>query len=458
MLYHISRGFFAAFLLSFGIFTPAMAQWVLKDSPSVAPESIEAIIALHSKEGQPGASIAVVKDGAVAYNGAFGLANVEHGITNRPSTVYNIASMAKQFTAFAIAQLVLENRLSLDDDIRRHLPEIGDLGNKVSVRNLIHHTSGLKDELGLLVLSGWRYQDTITNEDVLNLASRLESLDQTPGDYHIYSNTNYSLLASIVQRITDTPFDTWMKNNVFTPLGMSSTMFVSSPNTLIADRATGYEDDSGQLTVRPVYWYEMGPGSMYTTVEDISLWMLAMLDPSDEHGETFKIMSQRGLLNNGDSTDYAFGIVHGTDVNLETLSHGGSIPGYRSHMTVYPSLNFGVVVLSNSSDMSPSAITSQIADLHVADERTFVETSAEGPRMMMITTEDLAANPTGSYDADPESYDAFEGTYSLQTAPGDEDDFLLRRPLLIERDGERLLVSFGEPPGIPMSPIATNRF
>ena len=271
---------FSLVLLSLMILSDAKGQWVSKDeqASNSPPTTYDELLHHYHTEAAPGAAIAIVENGAMTFSGEFGQSNLELSTPINRSTVFNAGSLAKQFTAYGIAQLVVDGTISLDDDVRLFLPEVANLDDPVLIRHLVHHTSGLKDQLGVLVLSGWRYTDTITSEDVLQMTSRLEELDQIPGSAHIYSNTNYSLLAQIVERVTDVPFPEWIDDTIFRPLEMHNTSIVSSPTQIIPGLADGYENtDPSSLEKQPIYWYEVGPGSLYSTAEDLAKWIAQLM-------------------------------------------------------------------------------------------------------------------------------------------------------------------------------------
>ena len=176
-----------------------------------------------SKEGSPGAAVAIVKDGEIIYKQGYGLANLEYDIPNSPSTVFHIASVSKQFTCFAALLLAEEGKLSMDDDIRKYIPEVPDFGKTITLRHLANHTSGLRDQWNLLALAGWRLDDVITKEHIMKLVVKQQDLNFDPGEKYFYCNTGYTLLAEAVSRISGMSFAEFTKKRIFEPLGMEST-------------------------------------------------------------------------------------------------------------------------------------------------------------------------------------------------------------------------------------------
>src|SRR5688500_18768574 len=174
--------------------------------------------------GSPGCTVAVYQDGRTVLSRAYGMANLDHDVRLTPSSIFHVASVSKQFTAAAILLLAQDGKLTLDDDIRKHVSELPDFGKTITIRHLINHTSGIRDQWSLLGLAGWRYsRDLITDEDVLSLLSRQRELNFTPGERHLYSNSGYTLLAVIVNRASGKSFRDFTDERIFKPLGMTNT-------------------------------------------------------------------------------------------------------------------------------------------------------------------------------------------------------------------------------------------
>ena len=178
---------------------------------------VDQLFAVWDQNDVPGASVAIVMDGEIIYSKGYGSANLEYNIANQPNTVFHIASVSKQFTAFSITLLADQGKLSLDDDIRKHLPEIPDFGYVITIRHLVHHISGLRDQWNLLALAGWRLDDVITKDHILKLISKQQDLNFVPGNEFLYCNTGFTLLAEIVARVSGKPFEIWSDENIFEP-------------------------------------------------------------------------------------------------------------------------------------------------------------------------------------------------------------------------------------------------
>lgn len=317
----------------------------------------------------PGGVVAVVQDGKLVFARGYGLANLEHGIPNSPATTYHMASVSKQFTAFAILLLAQQGKLSLDDDIRKHLPELHDFGTPITIRHLVHHTSGLRDQWTLWAMAGGRLDDVITQNDLLNLIQRQRELNFAPGSEHMYSNTGYTLLAEIAARVAREPFGVWMKRTVFDPLGMTHTQIFDDHERIVKGRAESYRrnEQTGQWVKSVLSYANRGATSLFTTAPDLALWLDNFRTGKVGGAALIEQMKQRGVLNRGDTLGYAFGIVHGKQRGLATIGHGGADAGFRTGVTYFPELNAGIIVLGNDASFNPGRIGNDMAEAFFAE-------------------------------------------------------------------------------------------
>ena len=203
-------------------------------------EKIDQMMFLNTSK-TPGASIAVMKEGKLVFSKGYGMANLEYDIPVDNSTIFHIASVSKQFTAFSILLLAEDGKLNIDDDIRKYIPEVPDFGKTITLRHLANHTSGLRDQWNLLVMAGWRMDDVITTEQVLKLISRQESLNFEPGDEFLYCNTGFTLLAEVVARVSEMSFAEFTEKRIFAPLGMKSSLFYDDHEKIVKNRAYSYQ-------------------------------------------------------------------------------------------------------------------------------------------------------------------------------------------------------------------------
>jgi CubicO group peptidase (beta-lactamase class C family) len=214
----------------------------------------------------PGCAVGVMRDGALVFAKGYGLADLEHGAPITPKTTFYIGSVSKQFTAMTVAHLARQGKLSLDDEVRKHVPEVPDFGTPMTVRHLIHHTSGLREKWSLLALSDWRECDLVTLGDILDLIHRQRTLNFRPGDEHLYSNTGYDLLAVLVERVAGKPLREAAQEAFFSPLGMKDTVFGDDRTRIVPRRAVAYEPrEGGGFVIDMPNVETVGSGGLYTT-------------------------------------------------------------------------------------------------------------------------------------------------------------------------------------------------
>lgn len=297
-----------------------------------------------------GLAIGVYRDGEALYEKGFGLADLEHGTTNTVDTVFHIASVSKQFTAFAIKLLERRGELSLDDDIRQYLPRVPDFGKTITIRHLIHHTSGLRDQWLLLNLSGQSFSDHLTQEQILNLVERQRELNFSPGSAYSYSNTGYTLLAEIVSRVSGQSFREFTASNIFEPLGMKSSFFHDEVSELVPGRAHSYHwDDAEQQWENVLLSYEtVGATSMFTTVRDMARWARNFSSPSIGGRDLVAEMLVPGELTGDAELRYASGLIEDQVLGHRMFMHGGADAAFRSLFAYLPESELVVVVLANT--------------------------------------------------------------------------------------------------------------
>jgi CubicO group peptidase (beta-lactamase class C family) len=383
------------------------------------------LFAAWDKPGSPGGALAVVQDGKLVYQHGYGMANLEYGIAITPATIFDVASVSKQFTAFAVQLLAHERRLSLDDHVRKYLPELHDFGKTITIRHLLHHTSGLRDQWNLLFLAGWRNPDVITEEDVLNLVWRQEELNFEPGAEHLYCNTGYTLLGLIVKRISGRSLDEFCQERMFKPLGMNDTHFHDDNRTIVPGRSYSYSPKpGGGFANSPLQYATVGAASLFTTVQDLARWDRNFGDARVGGPEVVARMFERGKLNNGEELNYACGLELGEHRGLKTVKHNGGSAGYRSSIVRFPEQRFTVIVLLNLSSFAPEAMAMKVADLYLSDKLApRVPAAGRKPK-----------SPT-EVSVDPKVYDAYTGHY--QTSEGRVVTFSTEKGRLMLHEGRR---------------------
>jgi CubicO group peptidase (beta-lactamase class C family) len=333
-------------------------------SPSA---KVDKLFAGVDKKDSPGAAVLVIQGGKVVHRRGYGAADLEHDIPITPSTVFDIASVSKQFCGLAVAMLIKEGKLSLDDDVHKHLPWVPDFKKKITIDHLLHHTSGIRDWPGTLALAGWSFEDVLSFEHILKMVRHQRELNFAPGSRHMYSNTGYNLLAAVVQEVTGKTFRQWTEENIFDPLGMKDTHFQDDHDEVVKNRARSYRRRGSGFRCVGNQLTAVGSSSLFTTIDDLSKWILNF-ETRKVGGEAIDLMHQRGVLNNGKQIGYAFGLGIGSYRGLETVRHGGSWAGFRTHLVRFPKERFAVVVLENLAGANAGRHAMQIADIYLGDK------------------------------------------------------------------------------------------
>ena len=324
---------------------------------------VDEIFAKWNSNKTPGAAVAVVKDGKIIYKSAYGMANLEYGIPNSTETIFHIASVSKQFTVFSILLLAKEGKLSLEDDVRKFIPDVPDFGKTITLRHLANHTSGLRDQWNLLALAGWRLDDVITKDHVLKLVSKQKDLNFEPGDEYLYCNTGFTLLAEVVAKVSGKSFAEFTKANIFQPLGMNSTLFYDDHERIVPNRAYSYKGDSTGYKKSVLSYANVGATSLFTTVEDLSLWVANFSKPKVGDSDLIDEMNTPAVLNNGENFGGALGQFVGEYNGQLEISHGGADAGYRTYLARYPEQDLAVIVFSNDASFSSGSVAHQVADI-----------------------------------------------------------------------------------------------
>ncbi|HEV2853045.1 MAG TPA: serine hydrolase domain-containing protein [Thermoanaerobaculia bacterium] len=338
--------------------------------PKDLARSVDAVFAEYAKPGSPGCSLAVVQNGRIVYEKGYGLASIEHGVPIDPKrTVFDIGSTSKQITAASILLLAQDGKLSLDDAVRKHVPELPDYGTPVTIRHLLHHTSGIRDYINLMAMGGINFEDWATDGDALAAIARQKTLDFKPGSEHSYSNSGYFLLSQIVERVSGKKMREFAQERIFGPLGMTNTQILDDHTKVIPHRASSYgPGPEGGFAIVMSNWEQTGDGAVQTTVEDLAKWDQNFYDPKVGGAWLVEQLQTKGKLNDGETIDYARGLMVADYRGLRRVSHGGGWAGYRAEMIRFPDQKLSVVTLCNLGTANPSALAQQVADLYLADK------------------------------------------------------------------------------------------
>jgi CubicO group peptidase (beta-lactamase class C family) len=332
-----------------------------------ATAAVDEVFADFTKAGSPGCAVAVYRNGRVSYSRGYGLANIEEDVPITAESVFDIGSTSKQFTAASILLLEKQGKLSVNDDVRKYLPELPDYGSKITILHLLNHTSGLRDYLTLMDLAGINIDSVTTDEDALQIVTRQKALNFAPGSDWLYSNTGFFLLSIIVKRVSGKTLREFAAENIFSPLGMTHTQYRDDHTTLIPERTMAYDPkerkDGYALNVS--YFEQTGDGAVHTSVEDLLKWDENFYSGQVGGKDFLAELQEPGKLNSGKVLDYAKGLRIAEYRGLHTVSHGGSWGGYRAELLRFPDQHFSVACLCNRGDANPSRRAVQVADIYL---------------------------------------------------------------------------------------------
>ena len=317
----------------------------------------------------PGCAVAVMRKGELIYKKGFGMATLEYNVPISSSTIFHIASESKQYVAFCMLLLEQQGKLSINDDIRKYLDFVPDFGKKITIRHLIYHTSGLRDQWQLLANAGWQLDDVITQEHVIKLISKQKALNFDPGEEMMYCNTGYTLMAEIVKKTSGLTLRQFCDSAIFKPLGMSNTHFHDDYHEIVKNRAYSYFANAGKYQNAVLSYSIVGATSLFTTVEDESKW-LHNYETGQVGGKALiEKMYQPGTLNDGKKLNYSFAISVDNYKGYKFIGHGGGDAGFRTFAVRLPELDLGIVVFSNLGSVNPAGFCRQIADFFLTPKQ-----------------------------------------------------------------------------------------
>jgi CubicO group peptidase (beta-lactamase class C family) len=358
---------------------------------------VDKLFATWDKTTSPGTTLAVIRDGKLVYKRGYGMAKLEDGIVMTPDKIFDIGSVSKQFTAICIVMLVRDGKISLDDNVRKYIPELPDYGTPITIRHLLHHTSGLRDYNALLELAGFRGDsDCPTVEEALDAICRQKKLNYPPGQEYSYTNTGFFLLSQIVERVSGKSLNAFAQEHIFKPLGMEHTLFQDDHTQIIKDRATGYDPDGQGFKIDMSNWDETGDGNVYTSVEDLYLWDQAFYN-FKLGKDVMDMLHTKGTLNDGKPIDYAFGLVVTEYKGLKVVEHGGAWAGFRAGIVRFPDEKFSVICLANLGTMDPSGLCFKVADIYLAGKLREPEKKEEKKAEAITVPEKDLALLVGNY-------------------------------------------------------------
>jgi CubicO group peptidase (beta-lactamase class C family) len=355
-------------------------------------QRVDRVFGAYDKADSPGCALGVIRDGDFIYRKAYGMGSLELGVPLSSQSVFYMGSVSKQFTAASVVLAAEQGFLSLDDNIRKYIPELADYGQPITLRQMLHHTSGLPDMLGLLYISGRNSEDVHPAAELMDLIGRQKKLNFQPGEEYQYSNTNYFLLGEVLKRAAKKPLSEFAAEYIFKPLEMKHTRFYDDRNRVVPGRVAAYSPGEGGAFL--VDWslnYELvGGGGLMSGVDDLFFWDRNFLENKLGKGTLLKEMQTTGVLNSGKKNDYALGLFVRTYRGLPIVEHDGANFGYRTDILRFPEEKFSVIMLCNVSSADPASLSRRVADI-------YLEKKLQRP-----------GNPSGVSGADPA---AFAGEY-----------------------------------------------
>lgn len=339
------------------------------DDPRLAAktEQTDQLFAAWNNTESPGCALGVIHNGVLVHSRGYGMANLEYRQPLTPRTVFRLASVSKQFTAACIALLVERDQLSLDDSVRRYIPELPGYAGAVTLRQMLHHTSGLPDYLGVMRRSG----EFVRPLDFFDAGDAVRSLGETdhplfePGERYQYSNSNYFLMSLIVERVAEQSLRAFAAANLFGPLGMESSHFHDDVTQIVPHRATGYREAGAGFAINETQLEIVGDGGVFTTVEDLFVWDQNFYDNRLGRGgpELIETLQTRGVLADGKTIDYALGLRVDEFRGLRRITHSGSWVGFRTNLTRFPDQHFSVICLCNRSGIDAGELANKVAEI-----------------------------------------------------------------------------------------------
>lgn len=386
-------------VLSFLLFSFSICSFgQLKQS-----KEIDRIFVEWDKAEVPGCALGIIKNNELIYAKGYGLANMEYNIPNSASSVFRIASTSKQFTAACIVLLAEKNKLKLSDHLKSIFPDFPEYAEKITIKNLLNHTSGIRDYLQLSYLKGLGDDDFYTDEDIMNWLVRQSDLNFAPGEEYLYSNSGYWLLGQIVKKVAGINMAEFAKKEIFEPLGMDHTYFHNDHTKIVKNRASGYMPTGPDTYKISMTTLDMiGDGGIFTTINDIKKWDESFYESSVLSRTFWDMMTQQGVLNNGEVINYASGLMIGKYKGLKTVRHGGAFVGFRAELLRFPAQKLSIVIFANRADANPSEMANQVADILLKEQLTEEVVTEKKKTEIAVPKEEFQLSQlVGDYEVQP---------------------------------------------------------
>jgi CubicO group peptidase (beta-lactamase class C family) len=413
----------------FALFIPLiMSAQALPDSTT---RKVDNLFRQWDNPSTPGCAIAIIRHDSILYEKGYGSANLEYGVPITPETIFHMASISKQFTAFSIVLLEQQGKLKLDDDIRKYLTWFPDMGQRITIRHLLNHTSGVRDQWQLLAISGTRLDDVITQEHIVKILSKQKELNFEPGEKYLYSNSGFTLLAEIVKSVTGQTLRQFTDSAIFKPLGMVHTHFHDNYEEIEKNRSYSYDRmDSTHFSNAILSYSNAGATSLFTNINDMALWIMNFYTHKVGDQKDIDRLTEKGKLNSGKQIDYALGISSDQQYGWRRFSHGGADAGYRTFISVFPDLKMGFLVFSNLADVNTGLKAFELTRVFVSDTSTRVPSTAtqKDSSLAVLKNVENWKKFTGHFISDDGvSFNVKIKGDKMYANPGDQDYLLIKQ-------------------------------
>lgn len=370
-------------------------------SPARLAMKVDSLISLSITDKDPGGVVGLICNHQVIFKKAYGLMSLEYNLPNMETTAFNLASVSKQFTAYAILILEKEGKLNLDDEVHKYLAWLPDYGHPITLRELIHHTSGIPSSDNLKLFAGLSLEQPWTTQDEIELMQRYDQLNFIPNEEHLYSNAGYFLLGQVVEKVSGQPFGAFMKARIFDPLGMTNSYIFDEPGKVIVNKASAYrKTDHGYQRMNPEADSFFGETNLYTSLNDMLLWCANLLDPKVGSREiTSRIFNPTDKTNKGDTIKYTYGFSISKYKGIRMVEHGGAAMGVRSHIMLFPDQDFAVFVLFNTENINTWEVMTKIADWslskYLTPDKPVIHTAISIDKSLLAQYEGTFEMPNG---------------------------------------------------------------
>lgn len=368
---------------------------VITSGHAQTPDTLQRIDLLFARwnNATPGLSIAIERQGKIIYHKAFGLADLEHNVPNTVSTVFEAGSVSKQFTAAAILLLVQEGKISLDDDVRKYVPELPAYNKTITIRHLMNHTSGLKDWGSVGALSGWPRTTRVYSQDLaLQIICKQKSLNFTPGSEYSYSNSGYTLMVTIVERVSKQSLAEFTRTRLFEPAGMKHTQWRNNFREVIPNRSVAYRKSGTSYAQEMPFENIYGHGGLLTTTEDLITWNHQLDNPTIGGATLLRLRQEQGKLMSGKVIGYAGGLFIQDHNGIKEITHTGATAAYRAVLSYYPEKKLSIAILSNDGSFNPGSYGTQVAEIFLGKKASLPE-----PARFTAATDEQLNRYAGTY-------------------------------------------------------------